>query len=185
MIVTCEYTRISLGVPYFDQVQRHCAHRNHKLKSNVYLVNFSLIYLLMAECYNSIPPTIKSKTYPRHLGGFMGIFNPQIISRTQPLVIVSDLAKFKPLPLSDIKMVGVTGLAPAASWLQIRPSPNWQYTPIKMVRKTGFAPVPHNPELCDYIIIYFLIKLLSVFDERIFRSLVLTLVTDDHSLQFL
>jgi len=45
----------------------------------------------------------------------MGIFNPQIISRTQPLVIVSDLAKFKPLPLSDIKMVGVTGLAPAAS----------------------------------------------------------------------
>ena len=40
--------------------------------------------------------------YPRHLGGFMGIFNPQIISRTQPLVIVSDLAKFKPLPLSGI-----------------------------------------------------------------------------------
>jgi len=54
MTVTCEYTRISLGVPYFDQVQRHCAHRNHKLKSNVYLVNFSLIYLPMAECYNSI-----------------------------------------------------------------------------------------------------------------------------------
>ena len=25
-----------------------------------------------------------------------------------------------------------------------------------MVRKTGFAHVPHNPELCDYIIIYFL-----------------------------
>jgi hypothetical protein len=44
----------------------------------------------------------KNKIYPRHLGGFMGIFNPQIISRTQPLVIVSDLAKFKPLPLSDI-----------------------------------------------------------------------------------
>ena len=41
-------------VPYFGQVQRHCAHRNHKLKSNVYLVNFSLLYLLMVACYNSI-----------------------------------------------------------------------------------------------------------------------------------
>ena len=40
--------------------------------------------------------------YLRHLGGFMGIFNPQIISRTQPLIIVSDLAKFNPLPLSDV-----------------------------------------------------------------------------------
>jgi hypothetical protein len=62
MTVTCEYTRISLGVPYFNQVQRHCAHRNHKLKSNVYLVNFSLIYLLMAECYNSIHQRSNQKT---------------------------------------------------------------------------------------------------------------------------
>jgi hypothetical protein len=64
MIVTCEYTRISLVVPYFDQVQRHCAHRNHKLKSNVYLVNFSLIYLLMAECYNSIHQRSNLKLIP-------------------------------------------------------------------------------------------------------------------------
>ena len=42
----------------------------------------------------------------------MGIFNPQIISRTQPLVIVSDLAKFKPLPLSDIKTAQTTGIEP-------------------------------------------------------------------------
>ena len=45
---------------------------------------------------------IKKQKSIIHLGGFMGIFNPQIISRTQPLVIVSDLAKFKPLPMSDI-----------------------------------------------------------------------------------
>jgi hypothetical protein len=50
--------------------------------------------------------------YVRPLGGFMGIFNPQIISRTQPLVIVSDLAKFKPLPLSDIKTVQTMGIEP-------------------------------------------------------------------------
>ncbi len=66
-----------------------------------------------SRCWSQSPT--RTLFYPRHLGGFMGIFNPQIISRTQPLVIVSDLAKFKPLPLSDIKMVGVTGLAPAAS----------------------------------------------------------------------
>ena len=45
-----------------------------------------------------------SYIYLRHLGGFMGIFNPQIISRTQPLVIVSDLAKLKPLPLSGCSL---------------------------------------------------------------------------------
>ena len=60
MTTTCEYTRISLSVPYFNQVQRHCAHRNHKLKSNVYLVNFSLLYLLMVACYNSNTLIVKS-----------------------------------------------------------------------------------------------------------------------------
>ena len=54
----------------------------------------------------------RTKIYLRHLGGFMGIFNPQIISRTQPLVIVSDLAKFKPLPLSDIKTAQTMGIEP-------------------------------------------------------------------------
>ncbi len=34
----------------------------------------------------------------RQVGGFTGMFNQQIISRTQPLVIVSDLANLKPLP---------------------------------------------------------------------------------------
>ena len=38
------------------------------------------------------------------------------------------------------KMVGVTGLAPAASWLQIRPSPNWQYTPNKLAGDEGIEP---------------------------------------------
>ena len=64
MTVTCEYTRISLGVPYFGKVQCHCAHRNHKLKSNVYLVNFNLLYLLMVACYNSIHQQSNLKINP-------------------------------------------------------------------------------------------------------------------------
>ena len=41
-------------------------------------------------------------------------------------------------------MVGVTGLAPAASWLQIRPSPNWQYTPIKLAGDKGIEPLQED-----------------------------------------
>jgi hypothetical protein len=94
MTVGCEYTRISLLFQCLSSV------------------NFTLLLRKPEMFYNSISLTIKSKTYPRHLGGFMGIFNPQIISRTQPLVIVSDLAKFKPLPLSGIKTAQTMGIEP-------------------------------------------------------------------------
>ena len=63
-----------------------------------------------SRCWSQSPT--RTLFYVRHLGGFMGIFNPQIISRTQPLVIVSDLAKFKPLPLSGIKTVQTMGIEP-------------------------------------------------------------------------
>ena len=74
----------------------------------------------------------------------MGIFNPQIISRTQPLVIVSDLAKFKPLPLSDIKN-GRNDRTRTCNLL----APNqavyyWHYIPIKLAGDKGIEPLQED-----------------------------------------
>ena len=119
MTVTCEYTRISLGfqmslsstsVSYtLPRVSCYNSiHQQSNLKIQPYPIWIRFVRVRHTGVYR-VPHAVgrfhptRTLFYPRHLGGFMGIFNPQIISRTQPLVIVSDLAKFKPLPMSDIK----------------------------------------------------------------------------------
>ena len=117
MTTTCEYTRISLYfVPY------------------VYLVNFSLLYQLIGSMLQFYTQIVKSKNQPypiwirfvrvRHTGVYRV---PHAVGRFHPTRTFT-------------KMVGMTGLAPATSWLQIRPSPNWQYTPIKLVGDDGIEP---------------------------------------------